>query len=249
MTKSQILYVEDDKLDIMYLTRKLKGQAEKLDLKIAMSFMEAKSIVESSRVDLVIADNQLEEGFLTDFTHIFKEIPFIVSSGIEKPSLELIATETGAYGYLEKPIDIPLLLRMIDEILWNDSSNQINEEPIKNQFDRSSILSFSGGDNAFAAEMIGLLCNRFATDVSTIKKALTEGDYPTIGRIVHNLKSSFLIFKQQELAQTCQLIETLCLNTDDKPSLDKLITELEKSGSQFIRHLNQVVIDLKKDEN
>src|SRR4030043_649910 len=100
--KYQILLVEDDKVDQLAFSRVLKQKELDYDYFIASSISEAKAMLASNSVDLVICDFLLDDGTAFDIFDHCGHLPVIVTTGAGEEEIAVRAMKMGAYDYLIK---------------------------------------------------------------------------------------------------------------------------------------------------
>jgi DNA-binding NtrC family response regulator len=114
-----ILLVDDDRLVLSTLTSGLARTG--FIVYSVESVTEAEAWLEENvRPDLVILDVRMpgRSGLeLTKCLHELDKIPFILLTAYSEQEIIAQATESGAMGYLVKPIDIPQLIPTIETAL------------------------------------------------------------------------------------------------------------------------------------
>jgi signal transduction histidine kinase/response regulator of citrate/malate metabolism len=101
-TKYKVLLLEDDKIDQMAFKRLVENEGLPYDYTIAASVAEARSILGSEKLDIVIADYLLGDGTAFDILHLVKNTPVIFVTGVGKEEIATEAWKSGAYDYLIK---------------------------------------------------------------------------------------------------------------------------------------------------
>jgi CheY-like chemotaxis protein len=119
--KKQILIVDDDRQILRSLAKVLQGDGYRVVL--AADGQEALQTLRSEDIDLVLLDLNLplRNGWDTfeRMTHFNPLLPIIVITGSEN-QFDLAAA-AGARAFMEKPLDVPLLLQTIGEVLAKHS--------------------------------------------------------------------------------------------------------------------------------
>jgi len=119
---TNILIVDDEKGLLLSLSDGLKSYSDIFNVLIAFNGKEAVTILNSTKIDLVVTDLKMPEmdGFqlLAYLTRHFPDIPTIVITAFGTPDMETKLLTMGATQYLEKPLDFDVLadniLRHID---------------------------------------------------------------------------------------------------------------------------------------
>jgi AmiR/NasT family two-component response regulator len=111
-----LLLVEDDRLIISTLTTGLKKAG--YNVNSAESVTEAESWLDSNeRPDLVLLDVHMPDRSGLELTKRLEElhhIPFILLTAHSEQEIIIQATESGAMGYMVKPVDITQLIPAIE---------------------------------------------------------------------------------------------------------------------------------------
>jgi AmiR/NasT family two-component response regulator len=111
-----LLLVEDDRLIISTLTTGLKRAG--YNVNSAESVTEAESWLDSNeRPDLVLLDVHMPDRSGLELTKRLEElhhIPFILLTAHSEQEIIIQATESGAMGYMVKPVDITQLIPAIE---------------------------------------------------------------------------------------------------------------------------------------
>jgi len=105
MERYRIMLIEDDRVDQMAFSRSFKDSGSPHDYTVASSVAEAKTILNSTRFDVVIADYMLGDGTVFDIFEMGVDAPIIVVTGAGDEETVVRAMRAGAYDYLVKDPD------------------------------------------------------------------------------------------------------------------------------------------------
>ena len=105
MEQYNIMLVEDDRVDRMAFDRSVKENGSLHDYTVANSVAEAKTILNSTGFDAVIADYRLGDGTVFDIFEMGVDAPIIVVTGAGDEETAARAMRAGAYDYLIKDPD------------------------------------------------------------------------------------------------------------------------------------------------
>ncbi|PXF61216.1 MAG: hypothetical protein C4B59_05580 [Candidatus Methanogaster sp.] len=105
MEQYNIILVEDDRVDRMAFDRSVKENGSLHDYTVASSVAEAKTILNSTGFDAVIADYLLGDGTVFDIFKMGVDAPIIVVTGAGDEATAARAMRAGAYDYLIKDPD------------------------------------------------------------------------------------------------------------------------------------------------
>ena len=102
MANIKVLVIEDDIVDQMAFKRLVSGENLPYDYILAGSISEAKGLLESDFVDIIIADYLLGDGTAFDILELNTEKPVIITTGAGDEEIAVRAMKAGAYDYLIK---------------------------------------------------------------------------------------------------------------------------------------------------
>jgi signal transduction histidine kinase len=100
--RNRVLLIEDDKVDQMAFKRLVEGENLPYDYTIAGSVSEARKILDSEKLDIVITDYILGDGTAFDVFDFIIDTPIIFVTGFGDEETAVRAMKAGAYDYLIK---------------------------------------------------------------------------------------------------------------------------------------------------
>jgi DNA-binding response OmpR family regulator len=125
ITVKNVLIVDDEKPFLLSISDGLSAYTEDFHVLTALNGKEAVNILNSQKIDLVITDLKMPKmnGFqlLAYMSKNCADIPVIVMTAFGTPEIESKLHNMGTFRYLEKPLDINILLTSISNAL-NDKS-------------------------------------------------------------------------------------------------------------------------------
>ncbi len=117
--KASILVVDDE--ENLRRTLALILQREGYSVMTAASVMEARGCIQAEAFDLVFLDLKLPDAsgltLLPEICRQYPDMPVLILTAHDKLGVALEAVRGGAHDYLLKPIDPPVLLARVKEIL------------------------------------------------------------------------------------------------------------------------------------
>lgn len=135
--KKTILVIDDDVQIRESLAKVLK--AEGYEVRLAGDGREAMEQVDPARLDLLLLDLNLPEKggweLFESFTSINPFLPIIIITGRDKQYKFAAAAGVGAL--MEKPLNVPLLLRTIGDLLAEP-----NEDRLKRLVGRKTVMRY-----------------------------------------------------------------------------------------------------------
>jgi DNA-binding NtrC family response regulator len=120
MTANVSILIVDDE-DNLRRTLALILQREGYTVTTAASVMEARGCILAAKFDLVFLDLKLPDAsgltLLPEMRSQYPDMPVLILTAHDKLGAALEAVRGGARDYLLKPIDPPILLRRVKEVL------------------------------------------------------------------------------------------------------------------------------------
>ncbi len=149
-TNRSLFLVDDDRLILTTLANELTRAGYKVNS--AESVSEAEQWLDSNqRPDLVILDVNMPNRSGLELTKRLKElqhIPFILLTAHSEQDIIIQATESGAIGYLVKPVDISQLIPAIETALSRSRDIQVlreDKEQLQTALDADRSVSVAVG--------------------------------------------------------------------------------------------------------
>ncbi len=119
----KILMVDDEKSFLFSAQKGLESYAEQFCVMIAINGSEAIKVLNSNKIDLVITDIRMPvmNGFdlIAYMSRECSRVPIIVLTAFGTPKIQDQLKQMGTFHYLEKPLDIDLLLEVMQKALEN----------------------------------------------------------------------------------------------------------------------------------
>lgn len=116
----RILVCEDNNLTLRSIELALKNAD--YDVITAVDGREGIKILEEEEVDLLITDINMPYSLGLELvrhvnTQLENKIPVIIVTGITQHETEVHAVELGAKGYIRKPLDLEVLVDMVNKLI------------------------------------------------------------------------------------------------------------------------------------
>jgi DNA-binding NtrC family response regulator len=135
MGKLKLLLVDDEKDALDAMRMGLEGE-KSYDIKTSLSRNEAINIIKSSPVDIVVTDLKLKDGSGLDIINFIQEkcpgISLIIITAYGSVESAIEAIRGGAYDYLQKPIRLVelkrLLNRLTDTIILKKENEKLRKQ-------------------------------------------------------------------------------------------------------------------------
>jgi len=113
----QILLVDDDQQLLLFLKGALEKYGDRFDVLLAGDGVVAQEQLARHPVALVVTDLKMPRmdglALLAYMMEHYPDIPVIVLTAFSTPEMERMATQGGAYGYLEKPFLVETLVEKV----------------------------------------------------------------------------------------------------------------------------------------
>lgn len=130
MGKKRILIVDDEDSIRFGMSAFLEGSG--YDVIEADGCSQARALFAASPPDAAVIDYQLDDGTAMELLHNFKQarpdVPLIVMTAYGSVDRAAQAMKAGAERFLDKPIDMRTLLKML-ETLFNASCDSNQQQP------------------------------------------------------------------------------------------------------------------------
>jgi two-component system sensor histidine kinase/response regulator len=147
--------------------------------------------------------------------------------------------ESGADGYVPKPISPAMLFREIDMVLGHHQSSARDEQTGNTR----TVLSRLTVDAALLKEIIVIFLDDCPKLMTTLRQGLAAGDRSAAYRAAHTLKGSVGNFEAQEIVAHLQRLEARALEGDMatcltifkqvEDEIDRLLAALAESGERI----------------
>jgi two-component system sensor histidine kinase/response regulator len=146
----------------------------------------------------------------------------------------------GMDGYLSKPILIPQLLAIVDEIENPKTrSNSITAFPKSPAIDFAATLDRVEGDRALFVELAHLFKAECPRAVEEIRNAIRARDAGTLERLAHDLKGSSANLGSGAVSMTAGALED-CARSGNLKQADDLFNALEQKLDQLLSELQTI---------
>ena len=131
-TRRKILLIEDDMIDQKAFEWLIKEENLPYDCTVARSVLEARSILDSERFDVIVTDYLFQDGTAFDIFDLIKDTPIIVTTGAGDEEIAVKAIKAGACDYLIKDLGRSYL-KAIPTVIENAIKHRKLEEVLDQQ--------------------------------------------------------------------------------------------------------------------
>lgn len=142
--KARILLVDDDRSIRESLSKVLRGQG--FEVVLAADGQEAIRQFDATKIDLVLLDLNFntpsEDGWDAFYLLSGREpwLPVVIITGQSNQSS--LAAAAGVGAFMEKPLDMPMLLRTVEELLTEP--NEARQQRAHRRPAKSAAIKFGG---------------------------------------------------------------------------------------------------------
>jgi signal transduction histidine kinase/DNA-binding response OmpR family regulator len=207
------------------------------DLDIANNGEEGIEMFAKKTYDLILMDLQMpiKDGYQTTEyirCELKSDIPIIAMTAHSLVGEQQKCFDIGMNGYVPKPFKQADLLNEINRVM--------NKKPAENfkGIDLSYLLEMSCGDKNFVKDMMGLFISKVPAEIDLLEKAIDTGDYNTVKKIAHNMKSSLPIFKLDKLLKHLSLLEKQAIAAEFNDETSKKFDSLKQGLTETIAKLS-----------
>src|SRR5665647_634805 len=230
----KFLVAEDNEVNQKVIRRVLQKAGGVVD--IANNGLEAIGYLKKSKdYDIIIMDLQMPEmdgyaatKYIRNVLNLSIPIMAMTASALKGEKAKCI--EIGMNDYLTKPFDFSFLYERISLLLDNKSvNNKIYhaDKPVNNNlFDLSMLEEMD--DNEYLSEILTIFLNNTPTELNELQKACASGQFDTIYKIAHKLKSSTGLFRANELLNVLVKIEESA-KAEKNDELDRLAEQANEA--------------------
>jgi|GEM_PF-228084 len=185
----KVLLVEDNELNRLVAMQALSRH--KVEVTEVESGVEAVNILKEQTFDIVLMDLQMPFMGGIEATRIIRnelliQTPIIAfTANVVKNEMERCVRE-GMNAVVQKPFEEEMLLDTIVRLLPKDTTQR------KPNFDLSSLVDTSRGDEAFVNKMLQIFCGQVPGTIEALRKGLAEKDWETVRRVAHKVKPGLI---------------------------------------------------------
>ena len=225
--KSTILVVEDNAMNIKYITSLLKKWKIKHD--VALNGKEAYDLFLENTYDLIFMDLQMPvmDGF--EATQLIRssdssnsQLPIIALTASTFLSKKRLALKAGMTDFLSKPFTPDQLHEIIDKYL-NTTENKTesdNDFAFSDKLDAEYLRQAYGNDAEYALDMFETYLDIIEDDLLLIKDSISTDDREALSKQLHRIKPTFTMVGISEITTTIEAVEPI-LESLDKPKLEQ----------------------------
>jgi CheY-like chemotaxis protein len=199
----RLLYIDDDDIDRMALSRLLR-KFEEIELTAVSTIDEARQVLQKKDdFDLIITDYHFGIVRLEEFAHEFGQKPFFVLSGKEDIEDELGLRQAGMIKSYRKPISLEQIRQIIDWFSGDSETSEVVPEP----FGDSYLDHLTDGDNEFKRNLLTKLSDELGLVISQLKVFEKQQDVNEFLLLVHQLKYKTTLLDAEHSLAICREAE------------------------------------------
>ena len=242
----KILLVEDNAVNQLLALRLLEKQGHSVT--IAINGKKALEALKMDSYDLVLMDIQMPEMNGWEATKAIREhekttgehLPIVAMTAHAMKGDEERCIAAGMDDYLTKPIRIPELLAIVDEIANRKAvSKGITTSSKTQTIDFATALNRLDGDRELFVELAHVFKEECPKAVEEIRRAIGARDARTLERHAHNLKGSSANLGSGAVSITAGALED-CARTGNLKQADDLFEALGQELGQLLSELETI---------
>jgi len=252
---SKILIVEDNKMNLKYITTLFKRWELRFD--VCYNGAEACEITEKEKYDLIFMDLQMPvmDGF--EATQIIRSrpnqnqnIPIVALTASTFLSKKRLALKAGMSDFLSKPFTP----NQVSEIMSKYLSKDAKPKDEKGGFEFSDRLDVAylkqayGNDSTYALEMFETFLEILDNELITIRDSLDEDSKEEIRKKLHRIKPTFTMVGLKQISESIEDLEKKILDNIET-DLNEWYREIEKEIKVYIPILEKEVEKLNQWQN
>jgi PAS domain S-box-containing protein len=242
----QILLVEDNAVNQLLALRLLEKQGHAVT--IATNGKKALEALKKESYDLVLMDIQMPEMNGWEATKAIREyekltgehIPIVAMTAHAMKGDEERCAAAGMDDYLTKPIRIPELLAVVDEIGNRKAVSKKMAASSKGRtIDFTGAIALLGGDRELFVELAHVFKEECPRAIEEIRCAIGAQDPRTLERHAHNLKGSSASLGAAAVSLASSALED-CARSGNLKQADDLFKALERELDHLLSELEAV---------
>ena len=234
-----ILVVEDNKLNVKYLTRLLEKWS--IDFVVKSNGREAVDFCEDNFPDLILMDLQMPvmDGF--EATQIIRKmdnanayIPIIALTASTFLSKKQMAEQVGMTDFLSKPFTPDQLNTKLRIYLENSPSEvvQLNNSKFSDKLDTGYLQSAYGDDAAYSLEIFETYMEIIDDEISTLKQVLMESD-DGLKNHLHKIKPIFTMVGLSHISEIVKHAEQSYSDKDNESVTSQCHKVIEETSASL----------------
>lgn len=240
LANKRILVVEDNSINQMLVRHTLLKSGAFVE--IANNGTHALTFIEKNTYDIILMDLFMPEldGYQT--TKIIREelhmnIPIVAMTALAIKGEEEKCFALGMNGYVSKPFTFDSLcnelirvLNLMPTTLTTQSQQQVGNAELN--IDLSFLHELAGGDADYAKSMIKLFLENVPNTLKTIKQAIEERNWATVGRLAHYIKSSLSVVKVKKMFDLSTKLES---NAQNEQNADLALSLIDQLNTLYLK--------------
>jgi len=234
LSEINILIVEDNKVNVIYIESVLKKMNANVD--VAGDGLQAISLCEKKVYDLILMDLQMPNLDGVSATAHLRQIlkiktPIIAQSANTVQKEIEDCYNAGVNDFIAKPFTIEQLLSKIVFNLNSISDLRIKKKAsIANTANKTmyeKALEIVGFDESTAQQILEIFKIESIKDLQILKTAIDSQDKKAVNQTGHKIKSSFKYFKMKEAAEISLYFETVKDLVQDEQDINSKFKQLK----------------------
>ena len=249
---NKILIVEDNKMNLKYITSLLKKW--NLNFEVCLNGLEACELCEKVKFDLVFMDLQMPvmDGFEATQTirgsnNENKNVPIVALTASTFLSKKRLALKAGMTDFLSKPFTPNQISEIISKYL---TKKEVKESTGKTfvfseKLDTAYLNEAYGDDSSYALDMFQTFLEIIDDESLIIRDAIDQGNSNDIKQKLHRIKPTFSMVGLRPISDRIEILEKRMTDQEDI-DLKKWYILLEKDILLYIPTLQMEVKKLEQ---
>jgi two-component system sensor histidine kinase/response regulator len=240
-----ILLAEDNPVNQTLAVRLLERLGHRVD--VAGNGIEAVGMAGNCRFDMILMDIQMPQmGGFEATRHIRaqdgqRHTPIVAMTAHALAGDREKCLDAGMDGYVSKPIQVPALLRALDEALAGPAFERPAATPIvasDSRFDRMFMLGNLAADEELMHEIIRIFLRDYRSNLDALQKACSAGSREELIQQAHTLKGMVRNFGASCASGIAARLERRSGDAaksggDEAAMVDQLIEETEALAAEL----------------
>ena len=219
---NKILIVEDNKMNLIYITSLLKKW--NLNYEVCYNGLEACEICEKQKFDLILMDLQMPimDGFeatqaIRGSTNENRNTPIIALTASTFLSKKRLALKAGMTDFLSKPFTPNQISEIISRYLVKKEIVSFENKPFSfsEKLDTTYLYEAYGNDSSYALEMFQTFLEIIDDELLILRDAVDQNDKNDIKRKLHRIKPTFSMVGLRLISESIETLEKRIADQED----------------------------------
>jgi CheY-like chemotaxis protein len=257
--KARLLMAEDHPLNQLVTTEMLKGRWPSVEIDVAETGRQAITMLENQEYDLVLMDVQMPEMNGHEAARFIRsnmdapksEIPILAFTAYATSGEADKCLEAGMNDYVSKPVQAPLLMQKILQLLSNSQhfdphhivhgSGIVEQEHINLEF----LNSVTEEDDELKVRMLRIMLDETPLELSQLQAMCSEQNWEGVRAVAHKMKSTMQFLGLHDTLEVIKFIELSARERSNLTILPDKVDLVKEVCKQCLEQLEKEIDKIK----